>query len=152
MPAVELPPKKPGAAKELLTDARSVVIVGANGTGKTRLGAYIEKAAGVKSHRVTAQRALTIPAFVQPRAYEQAESTLLFGNYEPGQKPEQRAAGKFGNRWGDEPYTRMMTDFEHVLALLFADEARRNRDYSRAALVTLPTERPRKCKLDTLVG
>ena len=44
----------------------------------------------------------------------------------------------------------MLGDFEHVLALLFADEAKRNREYSRAALTTLPTAQPPRCKLDTL--
>jgi len=44
----------------------------------------------------------------------------------------------------------MLGDFEHVLALLFADEAKRNRDYARAALNVVPMEKPAKCKLDTL--
>jgi hypothetical protein len=114
------------------------------------MGAKIEQMAGAIAHRVTAQRALAILAYVQPRAYEQAECTLLYGNYDPGQKPEQRAASKFGNRWGDEPASRMLGDFEHVLALLSADEAKRNREYSRAALKALPTDMPPKCKLDTL--
>src|SRR5436309_15111026 len=129
----DLPPKKKGSPSERFEDVRSMVIVGANGSGKSRMGAWIEQSAGAKAHRLTAQRALSIPANVQPRAYEQAESTLLYGHYDPGQKPEQRAASKFGNRWGDEPATHMLGDFEHVLALLFADEAKRNRDYSRAA-------------------
>jgi hypothetical protein len=150
MPSFELPPKKKGTPNVRFEDVRSMVIVGANGSGKSRMGAKIEQMAGANAHRLSAQRALTIPAYVQPRAYEQAECTLLYGNYDPGQKPEQRAASKFGNRWGDEPASRMLGDFEHVLALLFADEAKRNRDYSRAALKTLPTDKPPKCKLDTL--
>lgn len=127
-----------------------MVIVGANGVGKSRMGVLIEQNAGAKAHRLTAQRALSIPPFIQPRAYEQAESTLLYGNYQPNWTAEQRAANKFGNRWGDEPSNRMLTDFEHVLALLFADEAKRNRDYSRAALETMPTDKPPRCKLDIL--
>lgn len=150
MPPFEFPPRRKGSSNERFENVRSMVIVGANGSGKSRIGAWIERTVGAKAHRVTAQRALSIPAYVQPRAYEQAESTLLYGHYDPGQKPEQRAASKFGHRWGDEPASRMLGDFEHVLALLFADEAKRNRDYSRAALKDLPTEKPPKCKLDTL--
>lgn len=150
MPRFELPPKQKGTSNISFDNVRSMVIVGANGSGKSRMGAKIEQMAGQKAHRLTAQRALTIPAYVQPRAYEQAECTLLYGNYDPNQKPEQRAASKFGNRWGDEPASRMLGDFEHVLALLFADEAKRNREYSRAALSALPTEKPPRCKLDTL--
>jgi hypothetical protein len=127
-----------------------VVIVGANGSGKSRLGAWIETAVGVKAHRVSAQRALSIPPSVQPRAYEQAEATLRYGHYDPSQKPDQRAVFRFGNRWGNEPATRMLGDFEHVLALLFADEAKRNLGYTPAALEAVPKEKPPRCKLDTL--
>jgi hypothetical protein len=150
VPTVELPAKRPGGAKELFQDVRSIVIVGANGTGKTRMGAFIENAAGAKAHRLSAQRVLSVPAYVQPRAYDQAQSTLLYGHYEPNRKPEQQVAFKLGNRWGGEPYTQMLNDFEHLLALLFADEAKRNRDYSRSALKALPTAQPPKCKLDAL--
>ena len=129
-----------------------MVIVGANGTGKTRLGVWIEQAATTKTHRITAQRVpLTIPPFVQPRVYEQAEANLIFGHYDPNQSRETRRGKKFHRRWGNDPYTFMLTDFEHVLALLFADETKRNRAYSQAALNTLPTNKPQKCNLDTLL-
>src|SRR5581483_1567785 len=51
---------------------------------------------------------------------------------------------------GGEPATRLLGDFDLLLALLFADEAKRNRDYSRAALKVVPTEKPPRCKLDVL--
>jgi ATPase subunit of ABC transporter with duplicated ATPase domains len=102
MPTIELPPKTPGGPKVTIDDARAVVIVGANGTGKTRMGAYIENATLGKTHRIGAQRALVIPSHVPPRAYDQAQSQLHYGNYEPNWKPEQRAAQKIGSRWGGE--------------------------------------------------
>jgi ABC-type dipeptide/oligopeptide/nickel transport system ATPase subunit len=150
MPPFDLPPKKKGSSNERFENVRSMVIVGANGSGKSQMGAWIERTAGAKAHRLTAQRALSIPASVQPQTYDQAESSLLYGNYHPSMNSEQRAANKFANRWGDEPATRMLSDFGHVLALLFADEAKRNRDYSRAALKNVPTDKPPKCKLDKL--
>jgi ABC-type dipeptide/oligopeptide/nickel transport system ATPase subunit len=150
MPHVDLPPKKKGAAKERFENVRSIVIVGANGSGKSRMGAWIELEVGANAHRITAQRALSIPAIVRPRTFEQAEATLLYGHYDPSNKPEQLAANKIGNRWGNEPFNFMLNDFESVLALLFADEAKRNRDYSRAALQALPTVKPPICKLDKL--
>jgi hypothetical protein len=151
MPMVEVPAKLPGGEPVRYDGVRTMTIVGANGTGKTRIGAYIEKAAGVKAHRLSAQRALSIPLFVQPRAYEQAESTLLNGNYDPGQKQEQRDARRFKTRWGDDPYAKMLSDYEHLLALLFADEEKRNREYTNRALyVEVPTQKPPKCKLDRL--
>jgi hypothetical protein len=150
MPSFELPPKEKSAPNVPFEDVRSMVIVGANGSGKSRMGAKIEQMAGANAHRLTAQRALAIPAYVQPRAYEQAESTLRYGTYQADRKPEQRADRKIVHRWGNEPVSHMLDDFEHVLALLFADEAKRDKDYSRAALTSLPIDKPRKCKLDTL--
>jgi Protein of unknown function (DUF4435)/AAA domain, putative AbiEii toxin, Type IV TA system len=150
MTQFELPPKSKGTPSVPFENIRSMVIVGANGSGKSRIGAQIERMAGAQGHRLSAQRALNIPSYVQPQAYEQAECTLLYGSYDAGQKLEQRVASKFGNRWGNEPVTRMLGDFQHLLALLFADETKRSRDYARAALSVLPTEKPPKCKLDTL--
>jgi len=150
MPTVELPPKTPGGEKVTIEEARLIVIVGANGAGKTRFGAFIETASGAKAHRVGAQRALNIPPFVQPKAYEQAQSTLHYGFFEPSWKPEQHFANRSGHRWGNEPYTQMLNDYEHLLALLFADEAKRNRDYAQSAFEELPKDKPSKCKLNEL--
>ena len=80
MPRVVLPPMIKGGPNVAFDDFRPMVIVGANGSGKSRMGARIEELASANAHRLSAQRALTIPAYVQPRAYEQAESTLLHGN------------------------------------------------------------------------
>ena len=36
-------PKKPDGSEELLQDVRSIIILGANGAGKTRMGAWLEQ-------------------------------------------------------------------------------------------------------------
>lgn len=150
MPSIELPPKKPGQANEQWTDVRSVVVVGANGSGKSRFGVVIESNANPFAHRITAQRALSIPDVIQPRPYEQAESTLHYGSYQPNLSAQKRNSQKFSNRWGDEPASRLLNDYEHLLALLFADESKRDRAYARTAKDTLHTVPPPKCKLDIL--
>ena len=38
----------------------SVVFVGANGGGKTRLAAFLEESLGLQAHRISAHRALTL--------------------------------------------------------------------------------------------
>lgn len=150
MPTVDMPPKQPGGAAQQFVDANSVVIVGANGSGKTRLGAYIEEKAGTKALRVGAQRALTIPSFIQPRVYEQAEYTFRFGYYEPTHNLKQHQAHMIPNRWGNEPYTNMLNDFDKLLVLLFAESAKRDHEYTHSARNSVPIERPPDCKLDTL--
>lgn len=152
MPAVILPGKRPGEHNITIDDARTIVIVGANGAGKTRLGSFIEQQATDRTHRVSAQRSLMIPDFVQPRAYEQAEKTFRWGIYQPAWDDRANAAQKVGHRWSSQPATAMLNDYEHVLALLFAEEAKRNRDYTRAAIQALPGETAPKCKLDKLAS
>jgi hypothetical protein len=44
----------------------------------------------------------------------------------------------------------MLTDYELVLSTLFADETRRNRDYSIASRASIPTTKPPDCSLDVL--
>jgi hypothetical protein len=133
-----------------LDNERSLVIVGANGSGKTRLGAFIEQHVDVGAHRISAQRSLSVPVSITPRAYEQAESTLLFGTWQASWTRDQTRSQKNGHRWGNEPHVHMLNDYEHLLALLFADETRRNLEYTRAAQISVPTARPPACKLDRL--
>jgi ABC-type dipeptide/oligopeptide/nickel transport system ATPase component len=104
---------------------QNVVIIGANGSGKTRLGAKLEAEMPVeKVHRVSAQRALTIPDFAPLKFLEQAQNELFFGVSDI-----QQISNKMGYRWGNNPATTMMSDFERVLSTLFAKHQTRNEDY-----------------------
>lgn len=152
MPDIEMPPRAPGASKEFLKDVSSLVILGANGSGKSRLGVQIELSAKLFVHRITAQRALHIPSVVPLRAYEEASDTLLHGYHAPGHNDESKRANKFGRRWSgsEEAVNCLLTDFDHVLGLLFADEVRRDQAYSRAAQISVPTDAPPKCNLQIL--
>ena len=66
---------------ETLTTENNIVLVGANGSGKSRLGAWIEQIMQnqLTVHRISAQKALNIPDFAQLKNLEQAEKALLFG-------------------------------------------------------------------------
>jgi AAA domain, putative AbiEii toxin, Type IV TA system len=151
MTPFELPPPMGKTENIRFEDIRSMVILGANGSGKSRLGARIEQLSGNHAHRFSAQRALTVPDYVQPRTHEQAESTLLYGQFNPNQSAAWHAETRTGSRWGNEPANRMLNDFDQVLELLFADEAKRDRDYTRSAFQVPPADTPPKCKLDKLL-
>ncbi len=58
MTPFDLPPKQKGTPNVRFENVRSMVIVGANGSGKSRMGARIEQMAGANAHRLSAQRAL----------------------------------------------------------------------------------------------
>lgn len=152
MTTFELLPKSKDTQNVKFENVRSMVIVGANGSGKSRMGVKIEQMAGVIAHRITAQRALELPDYIQPVPYEQAESNFLYGAFNPSWGPKQQAVVKFTHRWGgDDAPNRMLSDFENVLRLLFAEESKRNRNYARPAMETMPTAKAPKCKLDTLL-
>lgn len=146
-----LPPKHPGNPNEEWNDVRSVVVVGANGSGKSRVGAWIEENnTSSPVHRVAAQRALSVPDLINPMPYERATFQLQYGVHEPTWNAEQHRAQKFGRRWGNDPVGRLLSDYELVLAALFADEAKRNREYSISSRTSVPTTESPDCKLDVL--
>jgi uncharacterized protein DUF4435/putative AbiEii toxin of type IV toxin-antitoxin system len=118
----------------------NLVIVGANGSGKSRLGAWIEKHVNknTNAHRISAQRALTIPDYAEVKNYIQASNELLFGN-------QDQLNNKDGYRWGGDPFTFMLNDYGKVLSALFASEAKRNEEYvalARSAELKLKSIQP----------
>ena len=147
MPDVQLPRRTKDGQEVLLEKLKSLVVVGANGSGKSRFGAWIERKAGYTRHRVSAQRASFSSVNYSTAAYEQAEATLICGGYEPTWKPEQQAANKFGRRWNNEPTSYLLNDFEQVLAMLFADETKRSREYANKALKNVPKGTPSKVQV-----
>lgn len=145
-----LPPKQPGKTNEDWTEVKSVVVVGANGSGKSQVGAWIEQHnPSSPVHRVSAQRALSMPDLVNPMPYERATSQLHYGSYQPSWSEDQRRSNKVGHRWGNDPVGHMLTDYEFVVSALFAEEAKRDREYSRAASASIPTAKPPDCQTAT---
>lgn len=151
MHTIKLPPKRSGQSEETWDSAKSLVVTGANGAGKSRFGVWIEdhNSSG-DVHRISAQRALNLPDLVNPMPLESAQRSLHYGRYEAGWSESTYRQNKFSRRWGGQPFTRMLSDYELVVSALFADEVRRNRDYTVAAQTALPGTQPPECKLDTL--
>lgn len=108
----------------------SVVIVGANGSGKTRLGAWIEKNTqnDIIVHRISAQRVLNLPDYAEIKSLEQSNNALLWGH------EDSRYANmghKWGHRWASQPETHMQNDYGKVLSTLFARETERDRKHTQ---------------------
>jgi ABC-type cobalamin/Fe3+-siderophores transport system ATPase subunit len=95
-----------------------LVIVGANGSGKSRLGSWIELESGIQSevHRISAQRSLTMPVTSSTKSYDKSQKELLYGN-ENGNKQN-----KNGHRWRNSPITTMLNDFALLMVNLFSEE------------------------------
>ncbi len=98
-----------------LENGRSIVIIGANGSGKTRLGVHIEKSFQATSvHRIAAQKSLLLNDKINLISLERADHHLRTGYPEVGQ------GNKEAHRWGHKPATHFLSDFDAVLQRLFA--------------------------------
>ena len=91
-------------------------IIGANGAGKSKLGAWIEQQDLENIHRIGAQRNLNFNENITLKSYSQAEDIVFWGTAEENQKN-----GKgYRWEWGKSYTTKLMNDFEDVLAALIA--------------------------------
>lgn len=133
-----LVPKGDGSSKvddvktyESLKELSSLVVVGANGCGKSRFGFAIEIANQVehKVQRIAAQRALQVPETINPIAAEKAEDAYYYGNSAAkNPRPQQR----FHFRWHTKPVTGLLNDVEQVLQLVLARGRERDREFTRS--------------------
>jgi predicted ATPase len=108
---------------EYTTESNSLIIIGANGSGKSKLGAWIEQADMENVHRVGAQRSLNFNEYIQLKSFEQAENLVFYGS-------DKKEQGK-GPRWNynNNLTTMLLNDYENVLAALIAMKNKQNDDF-----------------------
>ena len=73
-------PDEKGNRREYKTTANSVILIGANGAGKSRLGAWIEQQKTDVVHRIGAQRGLNFSDHIPLKSYEESEDLVLYKN------------------------------------------------------------------------
>lgn len=137
-----------GTITKDVTVTHNLIIVGANGSGKTRLGAWIELKSPQKHkvHRISAQKSLSMPDMSSPMSLEKAEKSLLCG-YEDA--TEDNASNyKQGHRWGNNPVTSLLSDFERLMVYLFSEHYEQSSQYLQAAKSTLSRVTPPETKID----
>lgn len=111
---------------EYTTQNNSVIIIGANGSGKSRLGEWMEKRDETSTHRVGAQRSLVFGQYIQQKSYEQATNLLLYGQ-ESKQTNHMQRWGYDGEKYN---YTAMLlNDYENVLSALVALKIKEQEEY-----------------------
>lgn len=117
-------PDEQGQPHEYETTSNSVIIIGANGAGKSKLGAWIEQQNFEDVHRIGAQRNLNFNENIALKSYSQAESLVFYGSFDPYHKSNKVL------RWDRDHYTtKMISDFEDVLAALIAKKNNENDDF-----------------------
>lgn len=109
--------------REISVEAGStVVFVGANGGGKTRLAVHIEETLSLNAHRISAHRALTLNPSVAKIGERAALSGLRTGNV----AVEATVAHRIGSRWGKKAAVLLLNDFDFLVQALFADQANKS--------------------------
>ena len=103
----------------------AAIFVGANGTGKTRLAVHIEKDIGVRAHRISAHKSLKLDPQVAKIPHESALGSLRFGTNQKGfQNPQSRT----NVRWKEKPSTHLLSDYDFLVQVLFAEQANTSLD------------------------
>ena len=112
-------PRPGDQLKLILETGRSIIIIGSNGSGKTRLGVYLESQIPAQSvQRIAAQKSLTLSDNISLISLERADRFLRFGI------PDGTEQHKAGSRWGNTPATHMLSDFDALQQALFASHNR----------------------------
>lgn len=117
---IQLPRKIASDNLEFL-DAKVVVLVGSNGSGKTRLGSFFEIRNYNCAHRISAQKSLSMPSEVSTISKEKAELNFLYGESNNSAEWLQQD-GRMIYRWGNKPNTFLLNDFEKLMVLLHTEE------------------------------
>lgn len=78
---INLPTKKGQPNTNPGIELQQIVVIGANGAGKTRFGANIEEKNHLITHRISAQKSLSIPNIVRPKSIEVARNEFFVGGY-----------------------------------------------------------------------
>ncbi len=100
----------------------SVIFVGANGSGKTRLSEYIETELKLRAHRISAHRAQSLNPNVSKISKEKAMAGLRVGESSVG-SPNDQIYRRKRSRWGGGKAVALLNDYDYLLQVLFADQA-----------------------------
>lgn len=100
----------------------SVIIVGANGGGKTRLAVQIEESLQVRAHRISAHRALALNPTVAKISENAALTGLRFGSTSESSSID----FKRGHRWQSNMAVSLLNDFDYLIQALFADQSNKS--------------------------
>lgn len=119
-------PDRDGGRIEHGTTTNSVVIIGANGSGKTRLGVWMEKDDFSNVHRIGAQRSLEFGTYIQQMSYEQATNNLMTGSDNRDDDHDRRW------KWDGEQFnyaSALLKDYEAVLSATWAKQIKQVNEY-----------------------
>ena len=111
-------PDENGNKIDYTTESNSVIIVGANGAGKSKLGAWIEQRDFERVIRIAAQRKLNFSDTIVFKPYSDSIDIVHSGNVVKKSGDRHKGGSKWN--WGTAFTTKMIDDFDNVLSSLLA--------------------------------
>ena len=112
-------------------DKQSIVLIGANGAGKTRMSVWIdENNKRINIHRISAQKSLNMPKSVSPTELSTAEEQFIYGTTNEN-KEWLKNYGKKNNRWGNKPEIHMLNDFNALMVYLMTENYEKSIEYRK---------------------
>ena len=128
-------PRKDNSNLELtLETGKTTIIIGANGSGKTRLAVFLEEQLGEKAHRIAAHRALILKSDLEKITEEKAKNALMYG-LDYG-----HIENRTGWRWDGNANIALLNDFGKLLQYLFAEQNNISVKYYQNCLNNNPVE------------
>jgi hypothetical protein len=136
-------PRQDGST-QIITTSRNLLFVGANGSGKTRLGSWLDmnSSDSLRVFRISAQKSLAMPDTTTPMSIDIAEQDLVFGN--------SQAQNNKAFRWQNKPATNPLNDFAKLMVFLFSDETEENAKYKVAQRQSSSKIEPPLTRMDKL--
>lgn len=126
---LQLPTKKGTDNQQPEIEFQKLVVIGANGSGKTRFGSRIEELNPKSVHRISAQKSLTFPSEISPTSKDKAEKMFFFGSYNEGWNDSLYVSQKMSTRWNRNYNTTLLNDYDKLLALLHTEEYEESLSY-----------------------
>ena len=118
-----------GDKESFIEDKQSIVLLGANGAGKTRMSVWIdENNPELNIHRISAQKSLNMPEYVSPTELKKAEDNFLYGTTNDDRDWLKRY-GKKNSRWGNEPEIHMLNDYQSLMEFLMTENFEKSIEY-----------------------
>ena len=122
---LHIPSLDPDVQTDITLEAgASVIFVGANGSGKTRLSEYIETELKLSAHRISAHRAQSLNPSIFKISEENAVAGLRTGDtFARSRSLNDQIHSRKISRWGGKRAVALLNDYDHLLQVLFADQA-----------------------------
>ncbi len=102
-----------------ISPGKSIIFVGANGSGKTRLAVRLEESLREKAHRISAHRALTL----NPDVPKISEQKALLGLRTGHDGIRSNINNRVSQRWHRNPAVALLNDFDYLVQVLFAEQS-----------------------------